>query len=122
MPLSVRFDDDEYLDSVTINNEEFYEKLILAGMICLQHPSRVRRVFEKVFKEYVDEGCDVVAIIVSTKLSGTLQSAFNAKMEVSEDKIHLIDSRIASFGTYLLISEACKLRDEGKSASEIVIK
>lgn len=122
VPLSVRFDDDEYLDSVTINNEEFYEKLILAGddMPTTSQPSP--KSFEKVFKEYVDKGDDVVAILVSSKLSGTLQSAFNAKMEVSEDKIYLVDSRIASFGTYLLISEACKLRDEGKSASEIVIK
>ena len=111
VPLSVRFDDDEYLDSVTINNEEFYEKLILAGddMPTTSQPSP--KSFEKVFKEYVDKGDDVVAILVSSKLSGTLQSAFNAKMEVSEDKIYLVDSRIASFGTYLLISEACKLRD-----------
>ena len=54
MPLSVRFDDDEYLDSVTINNEEFYEKLILAGddMPTTSQPSP--KSFEKVFKEYVD--------------------------------------------------------------------
>ena len=54
VPLSVRFDDDEYLDSVTINNDEFYEKLILAGddMPTTSQPSP--KSFEKVFKEYVD--------------------------------------------------------------------
>jgi len=122
VPLRVMFGDDEYLDGVDIQKDEFYEKLILAGdnMPVTSQPNP--KSFEKVFIECLDDGDEVVAILVSSKLSGTLQSAYNAKMEINSDKIYLVDSKIASFGTYMLIHEAAKMRDEGKSASEIAIR
>lgn len=122
VPLTVRFGDDKFLDSVNISNDEFYEKLLLAhdNLPTTSQPSPIK--FKEVFEKYINQGDEIVAIMVSSKLSGTMQSATIAKNEVDEDKIYIVDSKIASFGTYLLINEAVKMRDEGKSASEIAIK
>jgi DegV family protein with EDD domain len=60
-----------------------------------------------------------VGIFISSKLSGTCQSAEVARALVSPGKIHVIDSRTATFELALLVYEAVRLRDEGKSASEI---
>ncbi|WP_290771028.1 DegV family protein [Anaerofustis sp.] len=122
IPLSVRFGNEEFLDGVTIKNEEFYEKLMLCGDSLPTTSQPNPNKFKDVFKKYIDKGDEIVAILISSKLSGTLQSAHIAKEEVSKDHIHIVDSKIASFGTYLLINEAVKMRDEGKTASEIAIK
>ena len=71
------------------------------------------------FQSELEKGHEIVGIFLSSRLSGTFQSAVIAKDHLQNDKIHLIDSMSASFGSALLLRHAAKLRDEGKSAEEI---
>ena len=117
LPMTVRFGDTEYVDGVTITNREFYEKLIESDE--LPTTSQIMpHAFAEAYKEALDEGCDVVVITVSSKLSGTYQSACIAKEEVGGN-VYVVDSLTAAIGEGVLTEYAVALMEEGKSAKEI---
>ncbi len=79
--------------------------------------------FEKVFRPILEQGCDIVYIACSGKLSGSVNSgamvAERLKKEFPDATIHSIDSLNASVGEGSVAIRAARLRDEGKSADEI---
>ena len=117
LPMTLRFGDKEYTDGVTINNKEFYSKLIESDE--LPTTSQIMPLaFEDAYKEAVAKGEDVVVITISSKLSGTYQSACIAKEEV-EGNIYVVDSLSVAIGEGILTEYAVSLVEEGKSAKEI---
>ena len=80
--------------------------------------------FLDAFKPIVSQGLEVVYIGFSSGLSGTFQSAKIAKemilAETPSAKITIIDTLAAASGEGYLVREALKLRDEGKTVSDVV--
>ena len=74
------------------------------------------------WKPLLESGQDVLHITLSSGISGTINSAVNARDYILQDftdrKIVVIDSLGASSGYGLLVTEACRLRDEGKTLDE----
>jgi len=119
--LSVIFGDKKYMDGVDFKKEEFYEMLSKSPV--LPSTSQVNPDgFFDLFKNYTDAGDDVLLIVISSKLSGTYQSAVIAKDMVGADNIYLIDSYTTTFGLALLVYEAIAMRDKGAGAKEIYEK
>ena len=117
IPLKTIFGEEEYLDGVTISHKEFYEKLIESDV----HPTTSQippYEFEERFAEAKEAGDTVLCITLSSKLSGTYQSA-NIAAEDYEDMVTIVDSENVAIGEHLLVELAVKLRGEGKSAKEI---
>ena len=99
--------------------EEFYQRL----SECHKLPSTSQpspEAFEKAFNDARDAGDELIAILLSGKISGTYQSAQIAASLVDYDKIYLIDGLSATLGNQLLVRLAVELRDEVRSAGEIV--
>ncbi|HML47916.1 MAG TPA: DegV family protein [Clostridia bacterium] len=71
------------------------------------------------YRQARDAGDSVVVVTLSSKLSGTLQSATMAKEMVEGAEVYLVDSLSAVIGQRLLVEHAVRLRDAGKSAQEI---
>lgn len=118
LPMTLRFGNTEYIDGVNITNKEFYEKLIESDE--LPTTSQIMPLaFEEAYKEALSKGEDVIVITISSKLSGTYQSACIAKDEVG-GKVYVIDSLSASIGEGILVEYAVKLKEQGKAAEEIV--
>jgi len=118
IPLSVRFGDKEYLDGVTLSKEQFFK--MLAECSTLPTTSQVSPgKFTDVFRNHINKGDEIIGIFISSKLSGTYQSAVIAKEVLDSESIYLVDSKTATFGLALLVYEAVKMRSEGHSASEI---
>lgn len=116
IPLTVHFKDEEYIDGVTITNEEFYEKLEQADEL----PNTSQATpdgFYKVFEEVKNAGEEAVVITVASKLSGTCQSAHIAAKEF--DNIYVVDSGNVAVGAGVITEYAIRLAEEGKSAREI---
>ena len=114
--LKVNFGAQEYLDKVTITNEEFYEKL----KSCKELPKTTLvtpQTFMELFNKYPDQ--PIVGIFLASALSGTYQSAVIAKTELERDDIFIVDSGSASLGLFTLVERAVKLRDEGYDAQSI---
>lgn len=117
LPLTIRFGDQEYRDGVDIDHKMFYEKLTSGKELpstSLISPGD----FEAAYDQAEAAGESVVAIILSSKLSGTWQSACLAAD--GRENVHVVDSVNATLGEQILVRYALRLADEGKSAAEIV--
>lgn len=117
IPLKTIFGKEEFLDGVTITHKDFYEKLIESDV----HPTTSQippYEFEERFAEAKAAGDTVLCITLTSKLSGTYQSANIAAAEY-EEVVTLVDSENVAVGEQLLVELAVKLRGEGKSAKEI---
>ena len=119
VPLTVSFGEDQYLDRVEINKKDFFDKLRKCDSLPTTSQANPDG-FLKLFSQYTDAGDVVVYIGISSKLSGTYQSALIAKDMAGSKDIYVIDSKNATFGLALLVRAAVKMRDEGKNADEIV--
>lgn len=80
--------------------------------------------FYEVFEKYIKENYSIIYIAFSSALSGTYNSSLIAKDEILENypnaDISIIDSKSASLGVGLIVHEACKLKEKGKSKEEVV--
>lgn len=116
--LHVSFGEESFLDGVNITHDEFYKRLEEAEE--LPKTSQMNPAgFVEIFEKFIDNGDEIVGIFLSSKLSGTYQSAVIASQMIETDKVHVVDSKNASLGLAVLVREAVKLRDAGKTAEEI---
>ncbi len=99
VPLSLHFGEETLIDGVTIDRRRFYERLIESDQLpTTSQPSPAE--FEKVFEEVTKAGDSAVVLTISSKLSGTFQSAKIAAEEY--DNIFIVDSCSASIGSGIL--------------------
>ena len=117
VPLNINFGDEEFIDGVTINHKTFYEKLVESDVLPTTSQA-APDAFDRVFKETVEAGDDAVVITLSSKLSGTYQSAIIAAAEY-EGRIFVVDGNSVAIGTGILAELALKYADGGMSASDI---
>lgn len=119
LPLPVYFEDQAFQDGIDISNDEFYARLRQAET--LPTTSQINPdTFLTVFQEVLDRGNQAVGIFLSSELSGTFQSALIAKNMLDSKDIFVIDSRHVAISLGLLVTEAVRARDEGKTADELV--
>lgn len=117
VPLTVCFGDEEFIDGVTIDNEEFYKRLIEYDVLPTTSQA-TPHMFSETFEKVVNAGDTAVVITLASKLSGTYQSACIAASEF-EDKIFVVDSTQATIGTSIQVNRAVELSNKGLSAKEI---
>lgn len=121
VPLTVNFEDKCYLDKIEITSQEFFKKLAESEKLPTTSQASPG-IFVEAFEKTLAEGNEVLGIFISTKFSGTCESARMAKDIIGSDKIHIIDSQTACLGACLLILEAVKLVNKGLEIGEIVEK
>ena len=118
IPLYVTFNEKTYKDKVEISNEEFYNQLINSEVLPTTSQPNPHDFYE-VFSKYPND--TIIGIFLTSKLSGTFQSAVIAKeMIENNDNIHLIDAQNLTVSLTLLVNEAIKLRDSGCDAGTII--
>ena len=117
VPLHVLFGDEEFVDGVTITSQEFYQRLVESSVLpTSSQPSPDS--FEKAYEEVTAAGDEAVVLTISSKLSGTYQSAMIAAMEYP-GKVFVVDSRNASLGQRILIQHGLSLAEQGFGAEDI---
>ena len=118
VPIQIAFGDDTYEDGVTLTSDIFWNRIIAGENPKTSQPTP--DAFLNVFEEAKAAGDSVVCILLSSGLSGTVQSAHLAKSMAEYDEIYIVDSKLAATAQKMLALRACQLRDEGKlSAAEI---
>lgn len=119
VPLTVSFGDEEYIDGVTIDHRTFYQKLIETDAM----PS-TSQASPAAFAEQYDQAAaadeEVVVITISSKLSGTYQSAMIAA--AGRSSVYIVDSENASVGCGILVGLALRYLRDGMTASAIAEK
>ncbi|RHW42278.1 DegV family protein [Neobacillus notoginsengisoli] len=117
IPISVILDDVEYADGIDLTAEELYAKLkVLKTPPKTSQPSvgAFQQLFEKLAKNY-DE---IITVLLSSKLSGTVSSSQQAAQLVSIP-VTTIDSKILAFPLSALLKKGIALEKEGKNVEEI---
>ncbi|MBQ8426297.1 MAG: DegV family protein [Clostridia bacterium] len=117
IPMEIRFGTEEFLDGVNLYPDEFYDKLVESTE--LPKTSLINEFrWEETFQELTQDGSEVVAITISSKLSGTYEAAKKSAKKF-EGKVFVVDSMNACAGERLLVDLALRLVKEGKTGSEI---
>lgn len=117
--MRVIFEDGVYTDGVDITKEQFYEKQAQAKI--LPKTTQVNpQEYCDTFEPLLENGDEVVAILMSSRLSGTFQSAQIAKdMAKGGERLYLVDSLNVTIGEGLLVREAVRMRDAGATGAQI---
>ncbi len=126
IPFYVTFDQDNYYkENIEITNEEFYEKLSQKNTISTTSLPSVQDYMTE-FKRSIKDGNDVICICLSHQLSGSYQSAVNAKDILEEQypdaRIYIIDSFQATAGQGLLLLQLAYMKEAGIPLEEAAEK
>ncbi len=119
VPLTVKFGEEEFSDGVTITHKDFYEKLTKTDVMpTTSQASPVA--FAEEFEKVAAAGEQAVVITLSSKFSGTYQSAVIAAEDY--ENIYIVDSGSVAIGGGILVELALKYLDDGLEAKEIARK
>jgi DegV family protein with EDD domain len=113
--------DQTYKDGVDIQSGEFFTRLKTAKV--MPTTSQVAVVsFQEIFQDLVNKGFEVLALLVSSKLSGTVQSAIQAKDLIGSagEKIHVVDSQSVAMALGFQVLAVARALEQGASLKEAV--
>ncbi len=120
VPIYLRFGEKTYRDGVDITKDEFYAMLAASP----HHPASSQpnpEDFTRVFKEYCENKGGIVSIHISSKISGTYNSANIARKTLKSDcPIEIIDSGLNSGGLALVVKAAAAAAQAGENMAEVV--
>ncbi|MFW6000853.1 MAG: DAK2 domain-containing protein [Halanaerobium sp.] len=123
IPLNILIDGTNYLDKLTLNSSKFFQMLDQAE----EYPSSAQPTIQSVenkFAYLADHYDSIIAVTVSSKMSGTydtfIKAAENTKKENKELEIAVIDSKTNSGAQGLLVMEAAEQVNKGRSFEDIV--
>ena len=125
VPFYVSFDDEHYFKEIAeIGVRDFYQQMVDRKGVYPKSSMPSIRDYEEVFLPFAEAGTPVICICITTKFSGSMQSALNARSLVLEKhpqaEITVIDATINTVlqGQYVL--EAVSLRDNGVSYQDTI--
>lgn len=120
LPMTITFGEEQFRDGVDLTHRQFYEKLIEGEE--LPTTSQIAPAqFEEAFRAAVEAGESVVAVVLSSKLSGTYQSACIAAEEFP-GKVFVVDSANATIGERILVERGLELMDQGLDAAAVAAR
>ena len=119
IPLVVMFNETEYRENVNLTKTEFYE-LLSASKNLPKTAQASPQILLDLFEQAKAAGDEAIYICLSSAISGTYQSAMMTRQLAGGEGLYVLDSRIATGGERMLVEYVVKLRDEGKSAAEIM--
>jgi DegV family protein with EDD domain len=118
VPLYVHFGNDAFREGVELSNDEFYARLKESPALpTTSQPSAGE--FHAVFQKLVEAGHEIITLTISSKLSGTWNSAMAAKEMLPDAPITVIDSLSTSVGLHLMIEAALKAIASGATRQGI---
>ncbi|NBJ94386.1 DegV family protein [Parablautia muri] len=127
VPFYVSFDDEHYLkENVEIDIRDFYQQMVDKKGVYPKSSMPSIRDYEEAFLPYVKASIPIICICITTKFSGSMQSALNARSLLQEKYPHaeitVIDATVNTVlqGQYVL--EAVNLRDHGVSYQNTVAR
>lgn len=118
IPLSVIWDGDSYQDGVDITTSQFYNRLEKSHSLPSTSQPPVGE-FIDCFSALLESGKDILAIMISAGISGTVNSALQAQADLDPSRIEVIDSQTAAMATGLHVIAAARKAAEGATLQEV---
>lgn len=118
LPITIRFGEEEFEDGVTLSHRAFFERLVECDE--LPQTSQINEYrFRERFEALTADGSEVAAVLLSSRLSGTYESAVKAAKAFG-GRVRVIDSLNASVGERVLVQYALRLRERGLPLDGII--
>lgn len=117
VPLNVHWNGDTYLDKVELSTDDFYRKLKEEkGTPRTSQPSVGQ--FEDVYRRLLRESDSILSVHISSKLSGTLNSAAIAAKQVVSDRIKVVDSLTTTYPLGVIALRTARAARDGAGLAE----
>ncbi|MDX9992397.1 MAG: DegV family protein [Anaerolineales bacterium] len=123
VPLNVIWGEEIFEDGLSITPQVFYQKLKTTKKMPTTSQVSVGRMDEKL-RELLGQGLDVLAIFISAELSGTVQSALQARQELDEKdqaRVAVHDSQNTTMALGFQVLAAARAANRGASLAECVL-
>ena len=114
IPLAVIWGDDNLLDNVDIKADQFYKKLSKTDVMPSTSQPTIQAFLDKYTKLHHD-GYDILTVVISAELSGTMDSALQAKKMIPEANIIVINSQTTSLPLAFMVLAAARAAKRGAS-------
>jgi DegV family protein with EDD domain len=117
LPQTLVWDNATYRDGIDISPDQFYERLSNSRTIPTTSqvtPAQFRAVFEDLFSQ----DFNVLTLVISSKLSGTLQSAIQARAQSPAGRVSVVDSYATSMSMGFQALEIARAAEQGASLAE----
>ena len=118
VPMNISIDDENYIDGVTITKDEFKQKMIASSELPKTAQPSIGR-FVEVYDELGKNANSVISIQMMRSISGTVDAARQAA-DITETNVKVVDSDFTSRSMGMIVKEAAKAAQEGKTVEEIL--
>ena len=118
VPMNISIDDENYIDGVTITKDEFKQKMIASRELPKTAQPSIGH-FVEVYDELGKNGDSVISIQMMRSISGTVDAARQAA-DITETNVKVVDSAFTSRSMGMIVKEAAKAAQEGKTVEEIL--
>lgn len=117
IPLQVIWGPDTFRDSIDIHPDEFYHRLKSAKVMpTTSQPSPAA--FKTVYEDLLSKGYQIVSVHISSKLSGTIDSALQARQMLPGAPIEIIDSKTTSLGIGFPVLNGARAAAQGATLQD----
>lgn len=118
VPLNITIQEEHYLDGETITKEEFKNKMIASSELPMTAQPSIGR-FVELYDKLGKDDSEIISIHLMNSISGTVNAARQAA-DITESTVTVVDSDFTSRSMGIIVREAAKAAQEGKSAAEVL--
>jgi len=120
VPINIQFGLETFHEGQTIGPGTFYQRIKMEGILPTTSQPSVGE-FSQIYQTLAADGSEILSIHVTSKLSGTWQSAMLAARQLQDRvKVSVVDSLTGSVGLGLMVREAAQLARAGWPVADIV--
>lgn len=120
-PMSIQFGQESYEEDVDIDRDTFYRKIEEMGIVPTTSQPATGR-FTEVYQDLTAAGHEILSIHITSKHSGTCQSATLARSLVPSAQVEVFDSASISLGTGYMVLEAARAVEKGWPLDQILTR
>jgi DegV family protein with EDD domain len=120
-PIAIQFGQESYEEDVDIDRDMFYRKIEEMGIVPTSSQPATGR-FTEVYRDLTAAGHEILSIHITSKHSGTYQSATLARSLVPGAQIEVFDSASISLGTGYMVLEAARAVEKGWTLDQILTR
>jgi len=118
-PQELIWGDQTFKDGVDIQPREFYERLKKATVMPTTSQATIAS-FHEIFSKLLEQDYEILAILISQKLSGTIDSAVQAHAMLPGAPIHIVDSQSTAMAMGFIVLSVARAAEDGANMTECV--
>jgi len=118
IPLNLHWDKDTFKDNVDISADEFYDRLKVSSTLPTTSQPTYGD-FQVIFKKFAADYDGIVAALMSSGISGTVDSALIAQKTFKDIPVEVIDTKTTAGGQALIVKAIAAAVESGKSLQEV---